>query len=70
VIVALRDGYRPFVEEVGDGFPLVVLHGVPGVDQTMFRPYLDPLAGDLPAALRRRAWPGAKRPSSAPPPRT
>ncbi len=45
--VALRDGYRLFVEELGDGFPLVVLHGGPGVDHTMFRPYLDMLGDDF-----------------------
>ncbi len=39
----LSDGYSLFVQEVGDGFPLVVLHGGPGLDHTMFRPYLDPL---------------------------
>jgi proline iminopeptidase len=43
VNVTLADGYRLFVEEVGAGFPLVVLHGGPGMDHTMFRPYIDPL---------------------------
>src|SRR2546421_3646609 len=36
-----------FVEEVGSGFPLVVLHGGPGLDHTMFRPWLDPLGDEL-----------------------
>jgi proline iminopeptidase len=46
VDVRLSDGYRLFVEQLGDGVPLVVLHGGPGIDHTMFRPFLDPLAGD------------------------
>jgi pimeloyl-ACP methyl ester carboxylesterase len=37
-----------FVEELGDdGVPLVVLHGGPGLDHTMFRPWLDPLADEF-----------------------
>src|SRR5919206_3408220 len=35
------------VEEVGEGFPVIVLHGGPGMDHTMFRPYLDPLGEDF-----------------------
>src|SRR5256714_15202831 len=35
------------VEEVGSGFPLIVLHGGPGLDHSMFRPYLDPLGDDF-----------------------
>jgi pimeloyl-ACP methyl ester carboxylesterase len=45
--VELRDGVSLFVEEVGAGLPLVVLHGGPGLDHTGFRPYLDPLADEL-----------------------
>src|SRR3954452_11506698 len=45
--VALPDGYGLFVDEVGSGFPLIVLHGGPGMDHTMFRPYLDPLGDDF-----------------------
>src|SRR5438876_2303274 len=45
--VKLRDGYEIFVEELGAGFPLIVLHGGPGLDHTMFRPYLDPLADEF-----------------------
>jgi len=45
--VRLRDGYRLFVEDVGDGFPLVVLHGGPGLDHTGFRPYLDALGDEF-----------------------
>jgi pimeloyl-ACP methyl ester carboxylesterase len=46
VHVRLRSGYRLFVEQLGDGFPLIVLHGGPGLDHSMFRPYLDPLADE------------------------
>src|SRR6266508_6190673 len=45
--VRLSDGCRLFVEELGSGLPLIVLHGGPGLDHTMFRPYLDPLAEDV-----------------------
>jgi proline iminopeptidase len=45
--VRLADGVSLNVEEVGDGFPLVVLHGGPGLDHRMFRPYLDPLAEEF-----------------------
>src|SRR5256714_10977629 len=43
----LPDGYNLHVEEVGSGFPLIVLHGGPGLDHTMFRPWLDPLGDEL-----------------------
>lgn len=45
--ITLPDGYRMNVEEVGDGVPLIVLHGGPGLDHSMFRPYLDPLGEDF-----------------------
>src|SRR6476619_4888471 len=45
--IALPDGYNLNVEEVGSGFPLIVLHGGPGMDHSMFRPYLDPLGDDF-----------------------
>ena len=45
--VELSDGGSLFVQELGGGFPLIVLHGGPGMDHTMFRPYLDPLAEDF-----------------------
>jgi proline iminopeptidase len=35
------------VEEAGDGLPLIVLHGGPGLDHTGFRPYLDPLGDEF-----------------------
>jgi proline iminopeptidase len=47
VLVTLSDGYRINVEEVGEGFAVIVLHGGPGLDHTMFRPYLDPLGEDF-----------------------
>jgi len=39
---------RPYVDERGDaaGFPLLVLHGGPGLDHTMFADYLDPLTSN------------------------
>jgi proline iminopeptidase len=43
VLVRLADGYRLNVEELGSGFPVIVLHGGPGLDHHMFRPYLDAL---------------------------
>ena len=45
--VTLADGVSLFVDELGDGFPLVVLHGGPGMDHSMFRPYLDPLSDEF-----------------------
>ena len=45
--VRLSDGYEMFVEEVGSGFPLIVLHGGPGLDHTSFRPWLDPLGDEF-----------------------
>jgi proline iminopeptidase len=48
VNVELADGYRLFVVEVGggDGVPLIVLHGGPGLDHTHLRPSLDPLGDE------------------------
>lgn len=40
--VAIGDT-RLFVAERGTGFPVVVLHGGPGLDHAMFGDYLDPL---------------------------
>ena len=45
--VRLADGVSLFVEELGEGFPLFVLHGGPGFDHSMFRPWLDPLADEF-----------------------
>jgi proline iminopeptidase len=47
VRVRLADGVSLFVEDLGDGFPLVVLHGGPGFDHSMFRPWLDPLGEEF-----------------------
>lgn len=45
--VQLSDGVTLFVEELGHGFPVFALHGGPGFDHTMFRPWLDPLADEF-----------------------
>src|SRR4030095_3072219 len=47
VLVALPDGYNINVEEVGSGFPLIVLHGGPGLDHSMSRPYIDSLGDEF-----------------------
>jgi len=44
--VVLPDNYGLFVVEHGSGLPLIVLHGGPGADHTMFRPYLDALGNE------------------------
>lgn len=35
---------RLWVLELGEGHPILALHGGPGLDHTQFRPWLDPLA--------------------------
>ena len=45
--VELSDGYKMSVEDIGAGLPVVVLHGGPGMDHSMFRPWLDPLADEF-----------------------
>lgn len=47
VDVRLADGASLFVQELGHGFPVFVLHGGPGFDHSMFRPWLDPLADEF-----------------------
>src|SRR4051812_28669786 len=47
MLVTLPDGCNLNVEEVGSGFPLIVLHGGPGLDHSMFRPYLDSLGDEF-----------------------
>jgi len=47
VLVTLPDGYNINVEQVGSGPPLIVLHGGPGLDHSMFRPYLDSLGDEF-----------------------
>ena len=44
--VTLSDGVSIFVQELGEGFPLFVLHGGPGLDHSI-RLYLDPLADEF-----------------------
>src|SRR6266496_713698 len=44
--VELPDSYRLFVVEVGSGFPLIVLHGGPGMDHSIFRPSRDALGDE------------------------
>jgi proline iminopeptidase len=48
VNVRLADGYSMFVEVVGnEGLPLIVLHGGPGLDHTVLRPWLAPLGDEF-----------------------
>ncbi len=43
-LVELEDGGALSVVELGTGYPLMLLHGGPGLDHHYFRPWLDPLA--------------------------
>ena len=45
--VELSDGVSLFVHEVGEGFPVILLHGGPGLDHTHMSPWLDPLADEF-----------------------
>jgi proline-specific peptidase len=45
-VVALEDGGELYVVEHGSGYPVMLLHGGPGLDHHEFRPWLDPL-GDM-----------------------
>jgi proline iminopeptidase len=45
--VSLSDGVSLFVHEVGEGFPVIILHGGPGLDHTHLRPWLDPLGDEF-----------------------
>jgi pimeloyl-ACP methyl ester carboxylesterase len=47
VDVRLADGVSLWIEEVGAGFPVFVLHGGPGLDHQHFRPWLDPLSDEF-----------------------
>lgn len=38
------DGCRLFCEQLGDGPPMLLVHGGPCMDHSSFRPWLDPLA--------------------------
>jgi proline iminopeptidase len=44
-LVTLEDGVALNVVEVGTGYPMVLLHGGPGLDHHELHPWLDPLAG-------------------------
>jgi proline iminopeptidase len=48
-VEAIIDGVRIFYESVGadDGYPLILLHGGPGLDHTEFIPWFDPLGADF-----------------------
>jgi proline iminopeptidase len=46
--VRLADGYSLFVQDLGgEGLPVIVLHGGPGLDHTHLRPWLDPLGDEF-----------------------
>jgi len=47
VLAELANGVSLNVELLGDGLPVVVLHGGPGLDHQMFRPYLDRLGDEF-----------------------
>jgi proline iminopeptidase len=47
VNVRLSDGVSLFVHEVGEGFPVIVLHGGPGLDHTHMSPWLDSLGDEF-----------------------
>jgi proline iminopeptidase len=47
VQIELSDGVSLFVHEVGEGFPVVVLHGGPGLDHTHMSPWLDSLGDEF-----------------------
>jgi proline iminopeptidase len=45
--VRLADGVGLFVHEVGDGFPVILSHGGPGLDHTHMSPWLDGLGDEF-----------------------
>ncbi len=45
--VTLSDGVSLFVHEVGEGFPVILLHGGPGLDHTHMSPWLDSLGDEF-----------------------
>ncbi len=45
-VVELEDGGALYVVEHGSGYPVILLHGGPGLDHHELRPWLDPL-GDM-----------------------
>jgi proline iminopeptidase len=46
-MLTTANGTTLFTESVGQGRPMVVLHGGLGFDHTYFRPFLDPLGDEL-----------------------
>src|SRR3954464_11286438 len=44
-LVELEDGVSLNVVEVGTGYPLILLHGGPGLDHHSLHPWLDSLSG-------------------------
>jgi pimeloyl-ACP methyl ester carboxylesterase len=44
-LVELEDGVSLNIVEVGSGYPMILLHGGPGLDHHELHPWLDPLAG-------------------------
>jgi len=47
VNVRLADGVSIFVHEVGEGFPVILIHGGPGLDHTHMSPWLDSLGDEF-----------------------
>jgi proline iminopeptidase len=47
VNVRLPDGVSLFVHEVGEGFPVILLHGGPGLDHTHLSPWLNGLGSEF-----------------------
>jgi pimeloyl-ACP methyl ester carboxylesterase len=58
---------RLYVDERGSGYPLIVLHGGPGMDHRMFGDYLDPLGDEYRLLLVDQRAQGR---SDQPPPET
>ncbi|MHB8628530.1 MAG: alpha/beta fold hydrolase [Aggregatilineales bacterium] len=55
---------RLFVAERGNGYPLIVLHGGPGLDHHMFGDYLDPLTDSYRLILVDERAQGRSEPAS------
>jgi proline iminopeptidase len=55
---------RLFVTERGNGYPLIVLHGGPGLDHHMFGDYLDPLTDSYRLILVDERAQGRSEPAS------
>ena len=57
------DDTSVFVEERGDGLPVIVLHGGPGLDHHEFADYLDPLADSFRLVLVDQRAQGRSEPA-------